>query len=290
MPDEAVETLMELHARNDPLLATLEIERIERKRPTIKGTKTGFYSGRKQWAWGAVAVMVPIVVAAIGAYTTLGAAQVGHQSGVATTIAGLQPTINAALTQQAAPTDAPQVIEVTSPPVTVLVTSPPVTVIVTSPPIVVTNPPEVVTATPPPPAPTPETTLPGTVLDVGQTWRQGGAELTLKNIELHGVDGVWLNMELTNRKSTDISIRFSGMENFSAVDNNNRKHDVCFRFGGCERYGTYVIAPADKIEIRLEGVPAILVNTGEPTITEILLKVVNISTITEAQWRIPIAH
>lgn len=244
-------------------------------------------SGGKQGWLAAVAVIVPVVVAAIGAYATIRAAQEGRQSGGATAAAQLQPTINIVRTQQAAPTQAPQVIEVTSPPVTVVVTSPPVTVVVTSPPVVVTSPPQVVTATPPPPTLTPDTTPPGSILDVEQTWKQGGTEMSLARVKIEP-ERIILYLDIINKKDSDISIQLTPKDNILAFDNQGHKLKTCFSYNFCETDSTEkdVVPQGQKIT----SLPYIVVDTTPQTITEVILKIVNVSTIPEAQWRIPITH
>ncbi len=183
-----------------------------------------------------------------------------------------------------------------APPVTAITAVTAVTVIATpqptSPPIVVTSPPEVVTATPQPtPTPLPET-APGTVLAVGQTWKQGGVELKLREVKLLS-DQVQFFFEFTNRKSDEIAVKFIRENSFFAFDNNNRALKTCYLANSCNEDASYIIPPGDTVKIGSETYIAPLlvsVDTTRPELTEVIVKVVNFSSITEARWRVPISH
>lgn len=200
-------------------------------------------SGGKQ-AW-IVAVIVPIVVAAIGAYATIRAAQEARQSGEATPVAQLQPTIAAAQaavdTQQAVLT------------------------------------------------PTPDTTPADTILAVGQTWKQGDTELTLSDATIQ-TGGIQLTFTLTNQKQNDISVQFTPKDNILGFDNRERPLNTCYPRMACpprdDRTEKFVVPPGGSITTK----PYVQVDTGRQDVTAVIVKIVNVSTITEAKWRIPIEH
>jgi hypothetical protein len=153
-----------------------------------------------------------------------------------------------------------------------------------------------VTPTPEPPTltptPTPETTPPGTILGVRQTWKQGGVELTLKEVSTFP-DHLQVIFELTNQNAHEISVEYNDTDNFIASDNRNRQLQTCFPYFGCEDSGGFVLQPGESAAItgsRTSYGLYILVNTGDRGLSEVILKVVNISGISEAQWRIPINH
>jgi len=152
---------------------------------------------------------------------------------------------------------------------------------------------QIVTATPlpatetPASTATPETTPPGTILNIGQTWRQGGAELKLRDVAFRP-DRVTAYFEFTSRNSLPISMDVTTESNMLAFDNKKQQLKVClntFEFG-CPK-AEYVVNPEQTINMRDVTV---FVDTGDRSITEVILKVVNVSSITEGQWRIPINH
>ncbi len=150
------------------------------------------------------------------------------------------------------------------------------------------------------PLPTIPNTSPGTVLDVGQSWRQGGWELTLVGVEIYP-NGIACFFRLTNLESYDRAIRYS-IDNFSAIDNSGRRVPVgyntcggCFAFSQncepraivlsnnnstnfgttCDSYGSSQIGLA--------------IDVTDVSVTEVIVEV-NISSISQAKWRIPIHH
>lgn len=135
-------------------------------------------------------------------------------------------------------------------------------------------------------------TPPGTILEIEQTWRQVGAELTLKKVDV-APNHLLFFFYFTNRKSQTISIRFSEDDNFHANDNRGQRLKLCFFMNGCQHYtGQYVIAPGDTqfIEPNNGGGLLVTISTSDPDLTEVVMKITNISSISEAAWRVPIYH
>jgi Sigma-70, region 4 len=157
---------------------------------------------------------------------------------------------------------------------------------------------QIVTATPLPATPTPvstatpETTPPGTILVKGQTWRQGGVELTLKDVKILP-DKIEVFFDFRNLKGSEISVKFKRVDNFFASDNNNRKLETCYSNVPCDWDRSYIISSGDTVQITAgnnQNPPIVLVDTTEPDITEVIVKVTSFSSVTEAQWRIPVNH
>lgn len=184
-------------------------------------------------------------------------------------------------------------------------TNPPVSIIVVTPtaPTQAQNPIEPAPATLPPPLPTQipvptptETPLPpdtalGTILEVGQTWQQEGAELTLKNTQMDP-NHVLFSFEFTNRKPYQISIAFTN-DSFAVSDNRGRDYTICFFFNGCwQSHGSATLQPGDTWVLREGGGGALGVDviTSDPELSQLIITVKNISTISEARWGVPIRH
>lgn len=171
----------------------------------------------------------------------------------------------------------------------------------TIPPTATTGPP---TNTPLPPTatpiPSPTPTIgpaPGTILEVGQTWRQGAVELTVYETRLH-TNGIEVRARLRNRTANQISIKFNLREQFSAVDNRAVKLRVqAIRFSYPTYFGdTYeeavVIDPDAVQEVFQKNYryPFITVDTTDPQLSEVVLTVTGVSSVVEARWSIPVHH
>ncbi len=139
----------------------------------------------------------------------------------------------------------------------------------------------------------------GTILDPEMAWHTSGSELILKNTELDNFNYDWGNVivfELIfiNQKPNDISFKYMLGSNISAVDNyGNTLKLVYSAFGsyavGCDQEDRNVKA-GDLTNLSCTDKFAVVVDTGNPNITEAIITVSNISSINKAQWRIPIYH
>ncbi len=153
--------------------------------------------------------------------------------------------------------------------------------------------------------PLPDTT-PGTILEFGQTWRQGGLELTMTTSRW-GTSGEWMDegggvftFILTNLEPYDRSFRLSS-ENFSAVDNFGRTVPIIPKQNGnideyCPSRTVKLLAQQtfDLVyELRCSGDPAFAltprIDAGDTSITELIVSV-SVSSISNARWRIKIYH
>jgi hypothetical protein len=158
------------------------------------------------------------------------------------------------------------------------------------------------TATPLP-APTPlADTPPGTILEVGQTWRQGGVELRLVKTEVYP-KGLLVQFRLTNLEPYDKALRYSP-DNFSAVDNRSQRVPAGFNLcGGCF-YFTQDCPPATEV-LHAKGsiglgiscetgdwtdTVALRVDTADSSINMVTITVSGISSVSGARWRIPLYH
>jgi hypothetical protein len=222
------------------------------------------------------ALTVAIVVALIGCLGVIIAALINILPQLLEGGATPQPTIDIVSTRP--PTDVPQTLEPSNPEPG--------------------SAPDVATA------PTVPDTPPGTILEVGQTWRQGGIELRLDKGEVmigdeyreHG-PGVLIGFSLTNRKPQQITFQIT-QEDFFASDNRGRQLQV----GKVNPfYGYYFAPPMDDIPINLQSGEHIELyydydaffvrdDITDPSVTEIIIGATGISGIDNARWRIPIFH
>lgn len=138
---------------------------------------------------------------------------------------------------------------------------------------------------PPPPTPTPSLNAPeGTVLELGQVWKQDGLELTvLPPLELHP-DGILILYRLTNRRGNPVILRYDQGNVFSLVENTGRRLTMTNTRDGVTL--SLTIGAGDKIEtwIAWKG------DLTRPEITELIITANGVASITNARWRIPIYH
>jgi hypothetical protein len=161
---------------------------------------------------------------------------------------------------------------------------------------------------PPTLTPLPDTP-PGSILQSGETWREGGLELKLTSYDImkgHSAGGgfLWLHFDLTNSGSTERLVRF-GPENFSAVDNQGRRlatGGIAWTFDPyanttCHTK-TVVMKPGDHAQLYInpcdfagqyDGV-GVDFNIGDNSITAITVQATGISSLNNARWSVSINH
>lgn len=163
-------------------------------------------------------------------------------------------------------------------------------------------------AVPPTPSPVPDTP-PGSILQPGETWRQGGLELKLTKYEImkgHSDQGgfLWLHFDITNTGAPQRLVRY-GSDNFSAIDNHNRRLTT----GGIDwtndpyanltchpstttmdtdEYTQLHIFPCDEAG-QYDGV-GVDFDISDTALTEIIFQATGISSLNNARWAIPINH
>ena len=152
-------------------------------------------------------------------------------------------------------------------------------------------------------------TRPGTILEVGRSWWQDGWELVLTSARYtEGGWGIELRFALTNHKPHYVALRYNLGDAITAVSNQGRRLEV----GYLSRTAMF-ISGGDPWRVSFETITTViksgqtvelLNHTGyegdtnafikadiaDPALTEIVVTVSGISTITNARWRIPIQH
>jgi hypothetical protein len=165
----------------------------------------------------------------------------------------------------------------------------------------------------PSPTPAPDT-RPGTILEVGQTWRQGGLELRLADarpVSILGgqILGIEVGFRLTSGKTQDIALRYSLGESVSATTSQGRRLEIGQQdyssgyVDGTHPYVTYIrpvttiLHSGDTVKLFAEGVggyqnPWVMIkaDTADSSLTEIIVAFTGLSSIDTARWRIPIYH
>jgi hypothetical protein len=144
----------------------------------------------------------------------------------------------------------------------------------------------------------------GTVLAVGQTWKQGGLELTLTESALHignpDFQGIYLLFTLVNKRGNDFVLTYT-QDTFTATDNFQQPLPVVeaqkvFQSSGFnsinKKFGDSGVQDKQTTTLPFDGGERIVVQADitQTTLSSIDITVANLSTITSATWQIPINH
>jgi serine/threonine protein kinase len=148
------------------------------------------------------------------------------------------------------------------------------------------------------PSPTPGT-APGSILEVGETWRQGKLEVKLVSMTLTpGSSGgdLWCVVEFTNTSSQELLLTYSE-NNFAIVDNLNQAwvvkgfHEVPPGWW-CNGVRTVVLGPGKtrttKDDCGNSGKLQFQGDIHNVSVTELILTIDGISSVENARWRISI--
>lgn len=224
--------------------------------------------------------IVPIVVALIGAAGVVIAAWISRPAVISEGIQLVQQTVvttQQVIESQAAPVGKEtQVAEIVS-------TPEPFQAL----PIVVT---------PPAIAPTP-TLLPdtpsGTVLELGQTWKQGEFEIRLEQVG-QGTNWVKIRFAIKSRKSYDVAISYD-LNNVSSRDNNGHNIQMTnYKYSsGCVDQKARIAPNKELPMICAYGAAEILIHADltDPESREIIVNYSDNNVgIENARWIIPILH
>ena len=148
------------------------------------------------------------------------------------------------------------------------------------------------------PSPTPPENTPlDSVLAPGETWKQEGIEVTIKDVRTHSDydgKGVIFRVFLTNKKKSEINIGFSLDNNLQAVTNvGNQQRIISMALGTggqqCPPFSR-VVPSGGTVPLYCWDTLIAELDVGNPDITEVILTVSKVSSIKEAHWRIPILH
>ena len=155
-----------------------------------------------------------------------------------------------------------------------------------------------------PSAPVSDGTAPGSVLELGQTWQQGGLKLTMmKSTWGQGwadEGGGIYSFMLSNLESYDRSFRLSS-QNFSAVDNRGRSVPIIpVQNTRIDEYcppQTVKLPASQTIDLTYSlKCPDVMafaltprIDAGDTSLTEVIISV-SVSNINNARWRIRIYH
>jgi hypothetical protein len=143
----------------------------------------------------------------------------------------------------------------------------------------------------------------GSILEVGQTWRQGGVALTLSDFVLHPARDdfygqLYVGWRFANNMPTEIILSISP-NNFSAKDNFGNSLKILSFYNEsfwCDGH-TVVVNASESFDFLDMCGPGssgyrlpIVVNLANPQLSEVIVIASGISRIEGAQWRIPFVH
>jgi len=135
-------------------------------------------------------------------------------------------------------------------------------------------------------------TPPNSLLEVGQTWRQEGSELTLRDF-VYTSDGLRLfpHLYFTNQQPLEKTIRYSIGNNFRAWGKNNEWLDIipsCVVCVSKDEFTEVVVQPLETIYIAPGSDLLISIYPNDPKYDVITLNAFSIGNVTEASWNIQI--
>jgi hypothetical protein len=142
----------------------------------------------------------------------------------------------------------------------------------------------------PTPVPTEsENTPPGTILEVGETWKQNGVYLTVEKIDLDERGIVLPHFVVENRTGQTISFIFEPA-NVDVVDNNGN----IFEQNSITCPQTYHIQDRERLQTIFAcwggSIPSHTGDFFDPTVSHLLVVVSEFGRIDEARWKIDVAH
>ncbi|MDQ5825230.1 MAG: hypothetical protein M3441_13640 [Chloroflexota bacterium] len=154
------------------------------------------------------------------------------------------------------------------------------------------------TLAPPPDTPVPPTAVPtdtpipdtpaDTILEVGEVWREGGLAITLLDAQISTSD-VRMKLQILNERNRKVILTYSEA-NLSALDNRGERLRLWhFNPGYPWDYLNYreqkiILNSGDKFDDELL---AVTFDVANPSVTDVIFGVSNLSSIENARWRIP---
>jgi len=147
-------------------------------------------------------------------------------------------------------------------------------------------------------------TPPGSVLEVGQRWTQGGLELLMESAKLSTGNiydqigtGIETSFRLYSRRMQDITLRYS-VGNMTAQDNRGRrlKVDACLYGCGSSHWDVVTVLRSGAtlgfgfIPGQENATSYVEVDTTDLSIIEVIITISDVSNISNARWRVPLAH
>ncbi len=145
-----------------------------------------------------------------------------------------------------------------------------------------------------PPSPTPS--LPAdtpaeSVLDVGQTWHQGGMDLNLARVDVQ-TDGMKFTFRLTNRRSGTVLVHFTAGDFLSITDNTGRRitlEDPGTEFDFTLQPGQGVSIPQDR-PYSSGGDFWAPAKMTSPNVSTVTFTATALSSIQNARWHVSVNH
>lgn len=137
-------------------------------------------------------------------------------------------------------------------------------------------------------------TIPGAVLEAGETWTQGDFMVSLKDVKLW-TNGVAFRLQLQHTRPTDIVIRYNLREIVGAVDNLGRNTPMLFNGDARTLETQRMLQPSKSYPLcssdcTCTGHVVALADVADPNVTEVVVTLSQVGNIQNARWRIIIPH
>lgn len=153
--------------------------------------------------------------------------------------------------------------------------------------------------TPVPPTPTAtlvpsetpvQDTQPGSVLEVGEWWKEEGVWLRMREYEITDSGGVWIILEFWNKTPGLVTFAWNTSGNLSLRDNTGHNYPLTTQFTNGQNTEAVDAGELIPVENSAYGFTAIfadkaLFNAG---VNELVMTVIDFSRIDKAQFRIPL--
>jgi hypothetical protein len=142
------------------------------------------------------------------------------------------------------------------------------------------------------PSETPEPdTRPGSILEVGDWWKEDGVWLRLANYSLtENIPGIRVTLEMWNKTGDTLLFSWNTSGNLSLRDNNDFNYPLTVQFTNLSDSEKLDPGELDTVRPRNQGITAFYEDDRlfDADVTELILTVIDLSRIDEAQFRIPL--
>ena len=142
------------------------------------------------------------------------------------------------------------------------------------------------------PSETPEPdTAPGSILEVGEWWKEDGVWLRLANYSLtENIPGIRVTLELWNKTGGTLLFSWNTSGNLSLQDNNGFNYPLTAQFTNLSDSEKFDPGALDTVRPRNQGITAFYEDDRlfDADVTELILTVIDLSRVDQAQFRIPL--
>ena len=140
------------------------------------------------------------------------------------------------------------------------------------------------------PSNTPEPdTAPGSILEVGEWWKEDGVWLRLANYSLtENIPGIRVTLELWNKTGDTLLFSWNTSGNLSLKDNNGFNYPLTAQFTNLSDSEKLDSGALDTVRPKNQGITAFYEDDRlfDADVTELILTVIDLSRVDQAQFRI----